>query len=483
MSARPAVPPPPLVTLSEATDTPMLLIGRDGHVWHANAAAGRALVTDPQTLHGRPLHRVLPGLDLVEGAGVVPGPVSWTDPVGGASVNATVVQLDGWSAVTWRDSAYDTLLAATWASEARYRALTEATRQYVWTNSPEGEMRGEQPGWAALTGQSPAEYQGFGWSDRVHPDDRDHAVRAWNDAVARRDRYEVEQRVQVGDGTYRHFLVCGVPLLHDDGRIREWVGLHSDVTELRRAEQELRRWNEDLDRRVADSTRALREANAELDAFSYSVSHDLRAPVRHVLGFTQLLRRRAQDKLDPAEQTLLGRVETAAQHMGSLIDGLLSFAKLSQAPLKTAEVPLDQLVDEVRTALHPEHEDRDVEWQVAPLPAVRGDRQLLKFALINVLSNALKYTSTRNVARIEVGATQHDGAVTLWVRDNGVGFDERYADQLFRVFQRLHHADEFEGLGIGLATVARIVTRHGGRVWAEGAVDRGATFYLGLPGA
>ncbi|GGR13364.1 GAF domain-containing protein [Deinococcus ruber] len=373
------------------------------------------------------------------------------------------------------------LLQAARASEERYQALTEATRQYVWTNSPEGEMRGEQPGWAALTGQTPQEYQGYGWSARLHADDRDHAVRAWQEAVRERRPYEVEQRVQVQDGSYRHFLARGVPLLSSSGDIREWVGLHTDVTELRTAEAQLRAWNEALEAQVRERTGALQAANAELDAFNYSVSHDLRTPVRHMLGFAGLLRRSAQTRLDDREQRLLVQVESAATHMNALIDGLLAFARLSREPLHRAAVDLNAVVDEVRATLEPDIGERQVAWQVEPLPAVFGDRQLLKFALTNLLSNALKYSARREIAHIEVAGERRGDEVVLWVRDDGVGFDPAYADRLFGVFQRLHSVRDFEGVGVGLANVQRIAVRHGGRVWAQGQVDAGATFFMTLP--
>jgi len=227
--------------------------------------------------------------------------------------------------------------------------------------------------------------------------------------------------------------------------------------------------------REAEHVQAL---NEELEGFSYSVSHDLRAPVRHVSGFVDLLRRSSEGALDETARRYLDTIGRAAAHMGELIDDLLAFSRMSRSELMRTRVDLARLVRELLPDLRA---PGDVEWCLDGLPEVSGDPAMLRVVMVNLLSNAVKYTRTRDRPRIEVGGTAGEGEVVISVRDNGVGFDMQYADKLFGVFQRLHGADEFEGTGIGLATVRRVIHRHGGRVWAESAVDQGATFSFSLP--
>jgi light-regulated signal transduction histidine kinase (bacteriophytochrome) len=249
-----------------------------------------------------------------------------------------------------------------------------------------------------------------------------------------------------------------------------------------RSAREIQALNSRLEQRVLERTAALKAANAELEAFSYSVSHDLRAPLRHVAGFVQMLSRTAAPKLDEKERRYLETITGSAQQAGRLIDDLLSFSRMTRADLQWARVDTDTLVRGVQGDLSGDAAGRDVQWRFGTLPTVRGDREMLRQVFANLLSNAVKYTRDRAPAEIEVGSSRgEDGGVVFFVRDNGVGFDMRYAGKLFGVFQRLHRSDEFEGTGIGLANVRRIVLRHGGEVWAEAAVDRGATFFFSLP--
>ena len=231
---------------------------------------------------------------------------------------------------------------------------------------------------------------------------------------------------------------------------------------------------------LRDQTVRLEAANQELEAFSYSVSHDLRAPLRHIEGFTDLLLR-----TDPGEaqrRQHLERISGAAVRMGALIDSLLTFSRMGRTELRCLPVALDRLVAEAQHELSADAPGREVVWHIDPLPEVMGDPDLLRQVLVNLLSNALKYSRDRHPAQLAVGVeAQTDSEVVIFVRDNGVGFDMQYGDKLFGVFQRLHHAHEFEGIGIGLANVRRIVHRHGGRTWAVGAVGVGATFYFSLP--
>ena len=236
-----------------------------------------------------------------------------------------------------------------------------------------------------------------------------------------------------------------------------------------------------VERELLQSRHELEASNKELEAFAYSVSHDLRAPVRHMVGFTELLQRSNASLLNDKSQRYVTVILESAKRMGNLIDDLLAFSKISRVEQQKTLVNLDQVVKEVLSEVRQETNGRDIVWRIEPLPVCYGDRSMLRLALVNLISNAVKFTRTRAQAEIEIGFTdqKHD-QVVVFIRDNGVGFDMKYVNKLFGVFQRLHPPEEFEGTGIGLATVQRIVHRHGGRVWAEGLVDRGATFYFSL---
>ena len=247
------------------------------------------------------------------------------------------------------------------------------------------------------------------------------------------------------------------------------------------AVRRLRLENAELERRVREHTAELAAANQELEAFSYSVSHDLRAPLRHIDGFAGLLAKHLEPTLDETGRRYLTMVSGSAKQMGALIDDLLAFSRIGRAELRRTRVDLAGLVREVLRILEPETAGRDIDWGIGDLPEVQVDPQLLRLVLQNLIGNALKYTRPRPQARIEIGARREGTETVCSIRDNGVGFDMRYVERLFGVFQRLHTSAEFEGTGIGLATVRRIVHRHGGRVWAEGEVDRGACFYVALP--
>jgi signal transduction histidine kinase len=245
----------------------------------------------------------------------------------------------------------------------------------------------------------------------------------------------------------------------------------------------LSRAQEELEERVRQRTAELDAANKELEAFSYSVSHDLRAPLRHVVGFAGLLQEHAKDAIDDQGRKYLHTITSAATKMGRLIDDLLSFSRMGRSQLARQRVSLNDVVrDARRDVMAHSGSGRTIEWQVANLPDVEGDAAMLRLVMDNLLSNAVKYSAPRPVARIEVGVNGGGSRETVvYVRDNGVGFDMQYAHKLFGVFQRLHRADEFEGTGVGLANVGRIIRRHGGRVWAESRPDEGATFYFAIP--
>ncbi len=286
--------------------------------------------------------------------------------------------------------------------------------------------------------------------------------------------------------TYLDFVyqpICGV-----DGKVLGIFVQGHDITEqkvaeaqLRESERHVRELNQDLERRVRERTAELEEVNRELESFSYSVSHDLRAPLRHITGFAQLLERRAGSSLDEVAREHLKTISEAAQQGGRLVDDLLAFSRMGRQEMRKLRFELTDLVRELQRELAPEQAGRDVRWSYGTLPQVVADPALLRLALRNLLENALKYTRPRAVATLAIRATQRPDEVEIEIADNGVGFDMLYADKLFGVFQRLHTAEQFEGTGIGLANVRRIINRHGGRVWAEAAPDQGATFTFTLP--
>lgn len=253
------------------------------------------------------------------------------------------------------------------------------------------------------------------------------------------------------------------------------------ATERRRAHEEIARLNAELEQRVVVRTAELKAAYQEMEAFSYSISHDLRAPLRHIGGFVQLLQQEAAAGLDESCQSYLTTIADATQHMGRLIDDLLELSRTSRAELHLTRFSLKELVASVRRDLHKECLGREIEWIIGDLPEIEGDPNLLRQVLVNLLSNALKYSRPQPKARIEIGSNTSEPEEIFFIRDNGVGFDMRYAGKLFGVFQRLHRPQEFEGTGVGLANVRRIIERHGGRVWAEGEVGQGATFFFTLP--
>ena len=256
--------------------------------------------------------------------------------------------------------------------------------------------------------------------------------------------------------------------------------LQAELEQRQQREAEVRKLNQELTLRAGE----LVAANKELESFAYSVSHDLRAPLRHLVGYSELLQKHVSGSLDDKGQRYVQTILESGKRMGNLIDDLLAFSRIGRAESRTTEVNLQQLVKEVVSEIGQQTKGQDISWRIGSLPVCYGDRSLLKLVVVNLLSNAVKFSSTRHPAKIEVGSV--DGSTDnteVFVRDNGVGFEMQYVNKLFGVFQRLHRADEFEGTGIGLATVQRIIHRHGGTVRAEGAVDQGATFYFSLPKA
>ena len=293
------------------------------------------------------------------------------------------------------------------------------------------------------------------------------------------------------EGELRHITRDGTPIVvtsrqslrrNEHGGPAATLEINRDVTERKQAEEQIQKLNEELEQKVIERTKELEAINKELEAFAYSVSHDLRAPVRHIAGFTELLQKHAGPALDGNGRHHIEMILDSAKRMGSLVDDLLAFSRIGRAETQKTTVDLEQLVKSIVNEIEPDTRDRHVAWRIGDLPNCYGDPSMLRLVFANLVWNAVKFTRTREHAEIQIDSLNHSpDEIIVFVKDNGVGFDMKYKDKLFGVFQRLHSQEAFEGTGIGLATVQRIVHRHSGRTWGKGAVDNGATFYVALP--
>lgn len=366
-------------------------------------------------------------------------------------------------------------------NEERFRQLANAVPAFVWTCDAGGAAIYLNEPWYEYTGRTPADSLGFRWTQVLHPDDRETYVRTFHNAVQRGTVFEADARFRRFDDEYRWFLSRAHPLRDMQGNITTWFGNSIDIEEKRRAEDKISQMNAALEQRVQERTAQLEASNRELEAFSYSVAHDLRAPLRSIDGFNQALVEDYGKALPPDAQDLIQRARQASQRMSQLIDDLLNLSRVARAELRQQRIHLSEIAQGIAADLQKNEPHRKATFRIQPGIFATGDDRLLRLVMENLLGNAFKFSRQKPEALIEFGTTMQNGQRVLFVRDNGAGFNMEYAGKLFGPFQRLHAATEYPGTGIGLATVHRILVRHAGKIWPESEEGQGTTFYFTLP--
>ena len=372
-------------------------------------------------------------------------------------------------------------------SEERFRTMANSMSQMACIAHADGHVFWYNDRWCEYTGKTNEQLQGWGWQSLHDSKVLPRVLEAWKGAIDAGCPLEIEFPLRGADGIMRSFLTRVVPVIDARGNVSHWCGTSTDVQTLKETEARILLENEMLERRVAERTTQLQTtnlkletANNELDSFCYSVSHDLRAPLRGINGYVRMLKEDCASLLDDEGNRMLDVVSNEARRMGRLIDDLLAFSRIGREALNRTTVDMTRLA---KTCFDSAVESIAMipKFEVQLLPTATGDLALLRQVFANLIGNAIKFSSHHPQPAIEIGSRNHDAGCIYYVKDNGVGFDEKYMHKLFSVFQRLHSEEEFEGTGVGLAIVQRVIQRHGGTIWAEGKPGQGATFYFTLP--
>ena len=367
-------------------------------------------------------------------------------------------------------------------SEKHFRALIENNNGLINVVDQAGKIIYRSPSAYRITGFTNEEIINAEGYVNIHPDDREKANEVIRETLANPGKpiYALFRNLHKS-GHYIWLEGVVTNLLHDEN-VKGFVANYHDATERIEAEEEIKNLNAALEEKIVVRTEQLRKTNEDLEAFSYSVSHDLRAPLRAIVGYTAILEEDYSSKLDDEAKRITTVIKSNTVRMGNLIDDLLAFSKMGRHQLVKTIVDTSQLINEICTGIDKkESKEKDIKWVIHPLPNVLADINTIRQVWINLISNAVKYSDKVEVPVIEIGSFSQKGQTVFFIKDNGAGFDEKYKNKLFKVFQRLHGAKEFEGTGIGLAIVEKVISKHGGNVWAEGEVNKGASFYFSLP--